>query len=227
MQFSDFCTKHSPMSNNQEEPLFSETTEKETDKKCPNCGATVVFNPKTGMMHCEYCGYSCELPSAETEKEICEMDFESAIHTESFNWGEQKKEVQCKQCGAISIYDALETAAVCPFCGSTSVMPAATENTISPGAVCPFSITKEQAGLYFLKWLKGIPRRVSPLLDLRRTNHLQLYGSSWLHQTREKQRRQNTNRNHLEECERHFPEVFRRCDHYGLEATGRLGREGM
>ena len=155
MQFSDFCTKHSPMSNNQEEPLFSETTEKETDKKCPNCGATVVFNPKTGTMHCEYCGYSCELPSAETEKEICEMDFESAIHTESFNWGEQKKEVQCKQCGAISIYDALETAAVCPFCGSTSVMPAATENTISPGAVCPFSITKEQAGLYFLKWLKG------------------------------------------------------------------------
>ena len=139
---------------NQEEQIFSETTEKETDKKCPNCGATVVFDPASGMMHCQYCGYSCELPKAENENAICEMDFESAVHTESYNWGEQKKTVQCKQCGAVTIYDSLETAAICPFCGSTSVMPAANENTIAPGAVCPFAITKVQAGVLFSVWLK-------------------------------------------------------------------------
>ena len=139
---------------NPEEQIVSERTEKETDKKCPNCGATVVFDPATGGMHCDYCGYTCELPKADEENEICEMDFESALHKESFNWGEQKKEVQCKQCGAVTVYDALETAAVCPFCGSTSVMPAATDNTIAPGAVCPFSITKEQAGERFTRWLK-------------------------------------------------------------------------
>ena len=140
--------------DNPEEQYFSERTEKETDKKCPNCGATVVFDPSSGKMHCDYCGYTCELPSAEAENEICEMDFEAAIHTESFNWGEQKKEVQCKQCGAVTVYDALETAAVCPFCGSTSVMPAATENTIAPGAVCPFTVTKDLAGERFTRWLK-------------------------------------------------------------------------
>ena len=85
---------------NQEEQILSEETVKETDKKCPNCGATVVFDPASGMMRCQYCGYSCELPKAENECEICEMDFESAMHTESFDWGKQKKEVQCKQCGA-------------------------------------------------------------------------------------------------------------------------------
>ena len=138
----------------QEENIFSETTEKETDKKCPNCGATVTFDPALGKMHCEYCGYSCELPKADAEHEICEMDFDSATSKESFNWGEKKKEVQCKQCGAVSIYDALETAAVCPFCGSTSVMPAANENTIAPGAVCPFAVTKNQAGERFTRWLK-------------------------------------------------------------------------
>ena len=140
--------------DNPEEQYYSERTEKETDKKCPNCGATVVFDPSTGKMQCDYCGYSCELPNADAENEICEMDFDAAIHTESFNWGEQKKEVQCKQCGAVTVYDALETAAVCPFCGSTSVMPAATDNTIAPGAVCPFSITKDQAGERFTRWLK-------------------------------------------------------------------------
>ena len=141
--------------DNPEEQYYSERTEVETDKKCPNCGATVVFDPALGKMHCAYCGYSCELPKAEEGHEICEMDFESALHTESFDWGEKKKEVQCKQCGAVTVYDALETAAVCPFCGSTSVMPAANENTIAPGAVCPFAITKDQAGERFTKWLKG------------------------------------------------------------------------
>ncbi len=137
-----------------EEQILSERTEKETDKKCPNCGATVVFDPAKGCMHCDYCGYTCELPQADAENDICEMDFEAALHTGSFNWGEQKKEVQCKQCGAVTVYDALETAAICPFCGSTSVMPAATENTIAPGAVCPFTVTKDQAGERFTKWLK-------------------------------------------------------------------------
>jgi len=140
--------------DNPEEQILWERTEKETDKKCPNCGATVVFDPASGKMHCDYCGYSCELPEPEEGHEICEMDFASAVNTASFNWGEEKKQVQCKQCGAVTIYDALETAAVCPFCGSTSVMPAANDDTIAPGAVGPFAITKEQAGERFSKWLK-------------------------------------------------------------------------
>lgn len=139
---------------NQEEQILSENTEAITDKKCPNCGATVTFNPKTGKLHCEYCGYEKELPKPEEENTIVEMDFEAALHTQSFNWGEQKKSVECKQCGAVTIYDVLETAAVCPFCGSTSVMPAATEETIAPGAVCPFIVTKESVVENFSKWLK-------------------------------------------------------------------------
>lgn len=136
-----------------DEKIISEKTEDVTDKKCPHCGATVTFDPATGGMHCEYCGYTCQIPSPESENEICELDFEAALHTESHNWGEQKKSVQCKQCGAVSIYDALETAALCPFCGSTNVMPAATEDTIVPSAVCPFTVTKEDAGKEFSNWL--------------------------------------------------------------------------
>jgi len=134
--------------------MRSENTEKETDKKCPNCGATVMFDPALGKMHCDYCGYQCELPNADDENAVCEMDFESAINTDSCEWGVEKKSVECKNCGAVSIYDALETAAICPFCGSTQVMPAATEKTIAPGGVCPFQITKENAGEKFTKWLK-------------------------------------------------------------------------
>lgn len=134
--------------------MISEQTEDITNKKCPNCGATVTFDPKTGKMHCDYCGYSCELPKSEDENAIVELDFNAAMNKESFEWGAQKKSVECKQCGAVTIYDALETAAICPFCGSTNVMPAANEKTIAPGGICPFTVTKMTAGMNFLHWLK-------------------------------------------------------------------------
>ena len=134
--------------------LKKEVTEKETDKKCPNCGATVVYNSALRKMHCEYCGYESEIIIDDTQNDVVELDFASAVNRQSCEWGVEKKSVECKNCGAVSIYDALETAAVCPFCGSTHVMPAATENTISPGGVCPFTITKETAVENFKKWLK-------------------------------------------------------------------------
>ncbi len=138
-----------------QQQIQTEITVDETNKKCPNCGATVVFDPESGGMLCEFCGYKCELPKADSENAIVELDFESAEKTASFEWGAQKKSVVCKQCGAETIYDALETAAVCPFCGSTSVMPAASSDSMSPGAVCPFAITKEKAGERFTSWIKG------------------------------------------------------------------------
>lgn len=140
---------------NQEQQIMLEVTEDVTNKKCPNCGATVVFDPETGGMLCEFCGYKCELPKPESGGEICELDFNKATQTASFEWGAQKKTVICKQCGAETIYDALETAAVCPFCGSTSVMPAASSDSMAPGAVCPFAVTKEKAGQKFTSWLSG------------------------------------------------------------------------
>lgn len=135
------------------EAMNSVQTEDSTDKKCPNCGATVMFDPASGNLHCEYCGYQCELPKADDEHVVCEMDFEAALKKESFEWGAEKKSVECKNCGGVSIYDALETASVCPFCGSTQVMPAATDDSIAPGGVCPFAVPKTMAGTFFLKWI--------------------------------------------------------------------------
>lgn len=136
------------------EQYRSETILSFDGKTCPNCGATVTFDPTSGEMHCEYCGYHCKLPDANAENEICELDFESAANKESFEWGSEKKTVECKSCGAVTIYDALETAAVCPFCGSTHVMPSSTADSIAPGAVCPFSVSKDKAGDCFTTWLK-------------------------------------------------------------------------
>jgi len=136
------------------EEIQRDITEEATDKKCPSCGATVVYDPETRGMLCEFCGYKKALPAPEEEESVSEIDFFSAQNKHSFDWGSKKKSITCSNCGGESIYDVLETAGVCPFCGSTSVMPAAATDSLAPGGVCPFEIPMKEAGGLFSKWLK-------------------------------------------------------------------------
>lgn len=57
-----------------------------------------------------------------------ELPLDSAEKIENFDWGMETKIVLCKACGAESVYDALELASVCPFCGSNQVMEASDQN---------------------------------------------------------------------------------------------------
>ncbi len=130
-------------------------TKKETDKKCPQCGGIMTFHPDTGNMKCPYCDYEEEIPVEDEEvASAAELDFYQAEHTANKNWGVETKTVLCKACGAQSIYDALQTAGICPFCGSNQVMEAQEKDTIAPGGVVPFQISDDQAAEYFHTWIK-------------------------------------------------------------------------
>lgn len=129
-------------------------TKEETDKKCPQCGGVMDFNPSTGNLKCPYCDYEETIKvQHDAPKKAEELDFYSAEHTANRDWGMETKTVLCKACGAESIYDALQTSAVCPFCGSNQVMDANEENTIAPGGVVPFQISDKQASELFHKWI--------------------------------------------------------------------------
>lgn len=129
-------------------------TMKETDRKCPQCGGVMDFVPETGDMGCPYCGYHEEVESAEEIKAAEELRFEDAENYANCDWGVEKKTVVCKSCGAETVYDALEIAGECPYCGSNQVMEAADQKTMAPGGVIPFKISKKQANQSFLKWIK-------------------------------------------------------------------------
>lgn len=145
---------------NQEEQMEVITegkTEDVTDKKCPNCGATVVYDPDTLAMTCPFCGYSRQLPQPGDEgQDVEELDFASAKNRESLDWGKQKKSLVCKNCGAETIMDSADTAQCCPYCGSTQVMPVDDDDSIvAPGGVVRFEISKEKAAQLFKSWMKG------------------------------------------------------------------------
>ncbi|MBP5384818.1 MAG: hypothetical protein J6Y57_07580 [Lachnospiraceae bacterium] len=131
------------------------STLKETDRKCPDCGGVMDFDPATGGLHCPYCDHKEEIKRAEDKPERAqELDFASAELTGNCDWGVAQKTVTCKSCGATSVYDALEVANECPYCGSNQVMEANDVSTLAPNGVVPFRITVKQAGENFTSWLK-------------------------------------------------------------------------
>ncbi len=143
---------------NYDDLLTAEKTQtlKETDRKCPACGGVMDFDPATGGLHCPYCDYQEEIKTATDKPERAEeLDFASAELTGNCDWGLAQKTVTCKSCGATSVYDALEVASECPYCGSNQVMEANDVTTLAPNGVVPFRITAQQAGANFMSWLKG------------------------------------------------------------------------
>lgn len=130
-----------------------EATKEETDKRCPKCGGVMNFDPSNGNLTCPYCDYTMalenELPAA------VEIDLANAEHVGNVDWGVQTKTIICKNCSAESIYDSLEIANVCPYCGSNHVMEEKGVETLAPGGVVIFEVTAKEAGDKFSKWLNN------------------------------------------------------------------------
>ncbi|MFZ2539413.1 MAG: hypothetical protein WAX04_10990 [Oscillospiraceae bacterium] len=129
-------------------------TKEETDEKCDDCGGAMDFDPSTGGLLCPFCGHKQQIIHQNGCSKAQELDFNSAEETGNCNWGSETKTVICKSCGGESIYDALQIAGECPYCGSNQVMEEKGKDTLAPSGVCPFKIDKKLAGLNFFHWIK-------------------------------------------------------------------------
>ncbi len=135
-----------------EQELRREHTHKSLDSGCPMCGGAMEFDPGSGLLNCPFCGHQMQVEADPSE--VAEQDFYAATHHEGFHWGDNAKQILCRSCGAESIYDSLQTSAVCPFCGSTHVLEEAVDESMPPNGVCPFAVTRQQAEINFGRWLR-------------------------------------------------------------------------
>lgn len=126
---------------------------------CPECGANLEWNAKAQALQCPYCG--TQVPWSETTREelgreVAELDLAKALSNPSAGrgWGtEERYEVQCQNCRAISVFLDRKVAQRCDFCGSPSIVAHEERNdAITPQSILPFKISDGQIRDKIRQW---------------------------------------------------------------------------
>ena len=118
--------------------------------KCKGCGSNLTFDPASQKLKCGYCGYTEDfLQSADVD----EIPIEATLRGNE-SWRKETLVFKCENCGAQIVADKAETAILCPFCGTSHIVPDEELEGIRPSAVVPFQITKEKLAEKLNSWAK-------------------------------------------------------------------------
>jgi len=125
---------------------------------CPECGGDLVWNAAKQALVCPYCGTIAPWsPSQEADPgaQILEQDLAQALANPASGrgWGNERREVKCQSCHAISVFVATRVAQRCDFCGSPSIVPHESQgDAITPQSLLPFKISDGQVRDLIRKW---------------------------------------------------------------------------
>jgi DNA-directed RNA polymerase subunit RPC12/RpoP len=128
------------------------------DHKCPNCSATLKFNPHGQNWVCEYCRSEFtkeEIEASEAKRGHIIDENTEAVATEKDANGMDI--YSCPNCGAQIVADENTTATFCVYCKSTAILKNKLVGEFNPSKVIPFYKTKEDAIEAFKKIGKGKP----------------------------------------------------------------------
>lgn len=125
---------------------------------CPECGGDLQWSPGKQALQCPYCGAVVpwtQAQAADPGIAVVEQDLRSVLDSPlaARGWGEQKAEVQCQSCHAISVFPQGRVAQRCEFCGSPAIVPHESQkDAITPQSMLPFKISDGQVRDIIRKW---------------------------------------------------------------------------
>lgn len=125
---------------------------------CPECGADLEWSASHQALRCPYCGTIAPWspPQADDPStQIIEQDLLQALRQPASGrgWGEQRHEVKCQSCHAISVFVATRAAQRCDFCGSPAIVPHEEHaDAITPQSLLPFKISEPQVRSALRAW---------------------------------------------------------------------------
>ncbi|MEM7060651.1 MAG: primosomal protein N' (replication factor Y) - superfamily II helicase [Pseudomonadota bacterium] len=146
---------------------MTETTSK--DLPCPECGAPLTFNPKAGILNCDFCGFEGEIEGAGQQispwgektgaaPQIKELDYLAALNDALDDAEiEEVVTIRCAGCGAEVGLDATTQADDCPFCTTMLVRDEShVHKHPKPQGVLPFAFDERTAREKMKQWLGGL-----------------------------------------------------------------------
>ncbi|MDF1562393.1 MAG: hypothetical protein P1V51_05075 [Deltaproteobacteria bacterium] len=136
---------------------------------CSSCGAPATWSPGDGALACEHCGATTMVDAPEGE--LPEHAIEEALHKARRGFDREVQRLRCAECGAVSDTDPGMLSSICSFCGAHGVVELKeTTDHVVPGAVLPFTFSREATLAAYREWLEGLWFRPD---DLRRRARLE------------------------------------------------------
>lgn len=127
-------------------------------KSCPSCASKLIFEIKSGKLHCDFCGVSYYPEFFEFQNTISEYEIESEEDQTIY----ERQEIVCNACGGSIVTDNNTVATFCPFCGNNALVTNRLKDKYHPQGIIPFKITREQAEGILREWMnnqKYIPKK--------------------------------------------------------------------
>lgn len=126
---------------------------------CPECGGNLEWNAKAQSLRCPYCGTIApwsEQTQPEPGRAVVEQDLAEALRNPASGrgWGsDERYEVQCQNCRAISVFLGKHVAQRCDFCGSPAIVAhEERSDAITPQSILPFKISDGQIRDKIRQW---------------------------------------------------------------------------
>ena len=124
--------------------------QKAFQRKCPNCGAPLKFDPSSGKLFCAHCK---SLVDFERSKDVQERSFDEMHDFTSWNDSDVAA-YRCANCGASSVLSRTTLATTCPFCGSPVVLDEKATGLVRPDSLVPFELSEQEAATLLSAWRK-------------------------------------------------------------------------
>ncbi|THU00316.1 zinc ribbon domain-containing protein [Lampropedia puyangensis] len=144
------------------QPRQTRQTQAVSKHPCPECGANLEWSPAKQALVCPYCGTTAawspsDLSAGDGSEvaAVAEQDLEAALRDprNQRGWTDQRREVKCQNCHAISVFTDGRVAQRCDFCGSPAIVPHEEfEDAITPQSILPFKISDTQLRDRVRKW---------------------------------------------------------------------------
>lgn len=126
------------------------TQQRSEQHKCPNCGAALVYDPKSGKLRCDHCE---TLIDFDQDDNVRERDFDELETNKEF-WDSDITCYRCSNCGAVVVSPRTSLSTACPYCSSPVVIDDSTGSIVKPDSVMPFEVTVSDAAKRLLAWRK-------------------------------------------------------------------------
>lgn len=139
-------------------------------RKCPNCGAALTYDPKHGKLYCNHCKSHVDFNKS---RNVNERDFTDLLNLKKRD-DSSVGYYRCSNCGANTILPRSTLATTCPYCSSPVVLDETQTGHVRPDTIEPFEITDEQARQYVMKWARK--RAYAPRKFRRGSNSLSVKG---------------------------------------------------